>query len=178
MADQPANLVNETILAQTRKHWINVAPIMVSTVVLALVWLGLVYSTGRYATTIRRYVPVADTGMVVFALGLLIAAIAVFSFWIYRQNRLVLTNHHLVEYTRRGLFNSTVSQFSLIKLQDVTARQNGLLANMLGYGDIVIETAGEQENFMFNQVPHPKVLADQIMKAHESLESMPSTREV
>ncbi len=174
----PANLVDETVLAQTRKHWINVAPIFFSCIVLALVWLGLVYSSGRYGQTLARYIPAADTGLVLAALALLIIAITGFSWWIYRQNRLVLTNHHLVEYTKRGLFDNTVSQFSLIKLQDVTARQRGLIANVLGYGDIVIETAGEQEHFVFNQVPRPQALADQIMQAHEALESSPSTHEV
>ena len=161
--------VNEQILTQQRKHWINVAPVMLSTLILLLVLPLASYLYSRYNDQISKIIPAAAMGSLMLIYAVLVILIALLALWIYGQNRLVLTNHHIVEYTRRGIFNRTESQFSLIKLQDVSCSQNGFLANLLGYGDITIETAGEEENFVFRQVPRPQSLANQIMQAHEAL---------
>ncbi|HSX14842.1 MAG TPA: PH domain-containing protein [Candidatus Saccharimonadales bacterium] len=168
--NQPAP-VTETILAQRHKHWINVAPVMFSTLILALVFVAASSYYAGHTDTVNQYIPVAGISALTFIYWVLIIGIALLAIWIYRQNRIVLTNHHIMQYTRRGLFDHSVSQFSLIKLQDVSCRQKGILANLLSYGDIEIETAGEEENFSFKQVPSPQTLADQIMQAHEALES-------
>lgn len=166
--------VDEKIILEQRKHWINVAPVMFATIVLLLVLPLVSYLYSSNGNSISKVIPAAVIGSMFMIYTALVAVIALLSLWIYRQNRLVLTNHHIVQYTRRGIFNRTVSQFSLIKLQDVSSAQKGLLANMLGYGNITIETAGEEENFVFSQVPNPQILANQIMQAHESLEDSSS----
>lgn len=167
----PTNSIKETIITERRKHWINIAPILFGSLILVLLLPAASYFYGRHSATINQFVP----GVMMASLTLVYLVAVVFitgmSIWIFRQNRLVLTDHHIVEYTQRGIFNHTVSQFSLIKLQDVSASQQGLVANMFGYGTISIQTAGEAENFVFTQVPDPQDLANQIMQAHEALEN-------
>jgi len=171
VADQaPLNVVNEIIITETRKHWVNIAPILFGCLILILFLPAGSYYYGRHMSAINQYIPAAIIGSLVLVYVAIVAFITILSIWIFRQNRLVLTNHHIVEYTRRGLFNHTTSQFSLIKLQDVSAAQKGLMANIFGYGTITIETAGEEENFVFQQVPNPQTLANRIMQAHEALE--------
>ena len=138
----PIQPVNEQVLFEQRKHWINVAPVMLSTALLLLILPLASYVYGRYKADLTKVIPVAVASSISMIYVVLVLLIGLLALWIYRQNRLVLTNHHLVEYTRRGIFNRTVSQFSLIKLQDVSSAQKGFMANLLGYGDITIETAG------------------------------------
>ncbi len=169
--DQPRLETGEVIITTSRKHWINLAPVILSTAILVLLFFfGTIYYD-THMDNIHKYVPAAYIAIFSFFFWILVVGILLLSIWIYRQNRLVLTNHHLMEYTRRGLFDHTVAQFSLIKLQDVSARQRGFLANVLGYGNIELETAGESENFLFQQLPQAQALANQIMQAHERLES-------
>lgn len=171
----PKPAIDETVICERRKHWINVAPVLVACALLILFLPIASYFYARHMTEINKYIPSAAIGSLMLVYLLLVVSIALLSLYIYRQNRLVLTNHHLVEYTRRGIFSHTTSQFSLIKLQDVSSTQNGPLANMLNYGNITIETAGEEENFVFAQVPRPQELANQIMQAHEALaDSLPA----
>ena len=166
--------VDEIVICQRRKHWVNIVPVLLACVILFLFLPIGSYFYGRHTQTINNIIPAGIIGSLVMVYIILVAGIALLSLWIYRQNRLVLTNH-IVEYTRRGIFDRTVAQFSLIKLQDVSSAQHGLMANLLGYGNITIETAGEEENFVFAQVPRPQELANQIMQAHEALaDSLPT----
>jgi membrane protein YdbS with pleckstrin-like domain len=166
----PPNIADETVIAHRLKHWINIAPVMVACLILFLALIVGLSLYPSYAEDVNKFIPASLIGLFTLVYSSLVALIALLSVWIYRNNRLLLTNHHIVEFTRRGVFDTTISQFSLGKLQDVSCQQRGILPNLLGYGDIHIETAGEQkENFIFTQVPQPQELASQIMQAHEDL---------
>jgi hypothetical protein len=45
--------------------------------------------------------------------------------------------------------------------------QRGILASILGYGTLMIQTAGERENFDFTFCPSPNTLADQIIEERQ-----------
>ena len=53
--------------------------------------------------------------------------------------------------------------------EDVEGRRVGVWATILNYGDLVVETAGEQENFVFQQAPDPVGLAALINKTHRQI---------
>lgn len=162
----------ERVLVSTKKHWVNIIPVLLACAILAIIVLALP-SAWLYLPDLRALLSGGALSVLMVAGMSFIILIALLSYWIYLQNRLVLTSMYVTQVNQVGLFNRTISRISLDKLQEVTARQHGPVAQMLGFGDIVIETAGEQENFVFTQVPHPQQLAHQIMQAHESLDDRP-----
>lgn len=88
--------------------------------------------------------------------------------YIYRQSRLLVTDRSLVQIMQRTLFIRKVSRLSMSNVEDVTEEQRGILASIFNYGTLVVQTAGEMENFIFNLCPNPARLADRIIEARQA----------
>lgn len=157
----------EQIVAVIHKHWVNIFPILFAWGIVGLVILAGFYSIGKYAEVISKVGPVYFVVLALGAMAALWVLLIYLSFYIYRQNRLILTNKNFIHIERAGLLRATVTQFALNKVQDVSVQQHGLSSHLLKYGNIIIETAGEVPNLTFRQVGQPHTVADQIMDLHE-----------
>lgn len=77
----------------------------------------------------------------------------------------VLTDQRMIAIEQRGLFARTVSEFELARVQDVTVEIHGVIPTLFNYGNIIVRTASEHENFMFKQVWHPNMVKDALIRA-------------
>jgi uncharacterized membrane protein YdbT with pleckstrin-like domain len=159
---------DEKVIQKVNRHWITLAPVVVPALMAVVVAIGITYIFGRYrssfpSTMTGAGLVVFDLIMVVFAIGLLYAG-----YWVYRRNFLVLTNQHLVRVEQRGLFAHSVSQLSLSRLQDVSGSVRGFTATILGFGNLTVETAGSEDNFVFYNIYAPAEVAAICLKAHEA----------
>jgi uncharacterized membrane protein YdbT with pleckstrin-like domain len=75
----------------------------------------------------------------------------------------VITTHRIVDIEQFSFFSRKVSSFLLMRVQDVTTDVHGILATLIGYGDINVETAGSMEKFIMPGVKHPEYVRDLIM---------------
>ena len=156
----------ETIIRIVRRHPINVFPVLAAT---ALVLIGLMvasFNIGLNADAVAKFISPALATSIILILAALMTLVAVIAYVIYRQNRIILTNQNLCQIEQFGLFGRTTSKLHLNDVQDVTGRREGLWATLLNYGDLVVETAGEEENFVFKQAPNPAALASLINKTY------------
>ena len=84
----------------------------------------------------------------------------------------IITSHRIVDIDQLGYFKRRVSSFLLVRVQDVTTNVHGLLATLIGYGDINVETAGSNERFCMAGIRSPEYIRDIIMtevaKLHQS----------
>lgn len=87
--------------------------------------------------------------------------------YVYRQNRWVVTDESVHQTSQRGLFNRQSSELSMANIEDVTAEQKGILAQLFGFGTLRAETAGELPYFHFNYCPHPDKYAKIILDARQ-----------
>jgi len=76
----------------------------------------------------------------------------------------VITSHRIVDIYQKAFFRRKVSSFLLVRVQDVTTNVHGILATLIGYGDINVETAGSIEKFCMKGVRSPEYLRDLIMR--------------
>lgn len=158
---------DEKIILDTRRHWINVLPVWLSAAGLAAVGVAGSYLLGRYPGSLGNLLPVFFPALILAVLLALAGLILVTGLWIYRQNRLVLTTKHLIKIEQDGLFSRKVSQLSLGRVQDVNGGHRGILATILRFGTVEVQSAGEDEEFIFSQMPDPSGLADRLMRAHD-----------
>jgi uncharacterized membrane protein YdbT with pleckstrin-like domain len=84
---------------------------------------------------------------------------------IYEGNQLIVSDMNITLVHQVSLFNRQISELSLGNIEDVTARQNGILPTIFNYGSLHIETAGEQNNFVFHYCPNPNAYAKAILDA-------------
>src|SRR5690606_5340605 len=74
---------------------------------------------------------------------------------LYVNNVIFVTSDKIAQVLYVTLFNRKISQLSIGDVQDVTVTQKGILAHLFNYGTLVIETAGEQQNYTFTYIPDP-----------------------
>lgn len=88
--------------------------------------------------------------------------------WVdYYLDLWIVTEERVINIEQAGLFNRTISEQRLIRVQDVTSEVRGLFPTFLSYGHCYVQTAGERTRFTFEQVPHPDLVKKIVLKAHE-----------
>jgi len=76
-----------------------------------------------------------------------------FVIWIQQYFDLwVVTNHRIIMIEQRRFFDREISEFMISKVQDVTIDIPHMIATLLGYGNMTIETAGER-SFTVENIP-------------------------
>ncbi len=96
--------------------------------------------------------------------------ILLLSLYIWMDNYLdvwTVTTHRIISREQLGLFNRTVSELELYRVQDVSVEQKGFLSTMLNYGDLYIQTAGATERFALKNVGEPIKVARIIQRLDE-----------
>ncbi len=168
---------DETKLIEVHKHWFGLAIVYFEAAIgfmagLLLLWfVSPMLFANSDAATRRLYL--SSIAGVVAALGWLILIVYTF---IYRQNRLIITDKNLTQILQRGLFSRKISELSMANVEDVTANQHGLFASILGYGDLIVETAGEQANFNFSFCPNPNYAGKIVLDGREKFLHEPNHR--
>lgn len=159
---------DETKLFETRKHPIGIVLLYIEAVIGMILAVGLSYFLIPLVIT--------DTDLA-FNIANIFTAVAIMLAFIiltvatiiYRENRLIVTDKNITQVLQYGIFNRKVSQLNVENIEDVTSDQNGFLATIFGFGDLNIETAGEQVNFHFSYCPNADYYAKIILDAREKM---------
>lgn len=85
----------------------------------------------------------------------------------YYLDSWIVTTKRILNIEQTGLFGRTVSELRLYRIQDVTATVNGALKTILNYGEVEIQTAGEREHFVFEEIPDPNKVSKTILELSE-----------
>lgn len=102
------------------------------------------------------------------ALTTLVVLFVMIAIYIYNQSRIMITNKHLVQIMQKTLFNRKVSRLSMSNVEDVNAEVRGVFATIFNYGTLLVQTAGEMENFIFTLCPNPNVITERILEARQA----------
>lgn len=95
-------------------------------------------------------------------LGVLVASMLpwVWLLWRYedwRNDYYVVTSDRIIDVDRRPFgFGGEVREAPMANVQNVSMRIPGFLASLLDFGDINVETAGQQSSLMFYTIHHPR----------------------
>ena len=89
------------------------------------------------------------------------------SFVDYYLDVWVVTTHRIINIEQLGLFARNVSELKLTRIQDVTYELRGFFSTILHFGNVFVQTAGEQERFIFKQIPDPESATRKIIQLSE-----------
>ncbi len=159
---------DEDKLGDVFKHPIGIIFLYVQAIIGMVVAIGLSYFL------LNSVMQDADTAFFIgsmFALVSIVLTILVVivATYIYRQNRITITDRNITQVLQYGLFSRKVSQLNINNVEDVTAVQKGVLATIFNYGTLKVETAGEQMNFHFTYCPNVGYYAKIILDAREKM---------
>jgi len=159
---------NEEVIEVIHRHWFNILShffllilfaffLIASPLVLTLLFPDLLSSDqARFLTFLEN-----TFFIFIWLFGFLTWIDYYFDVWI-------ITNERIIDIEQVGLFDRHISELNFSNIQDVTITVEGIIPTMLNYGEVFIQTAGEQERFRFHMVPDPYRIKDVIMKISES----------
>lgn len=89
----------------------------------------------------------------------------------YLLNTVIVTDRRIIESEQHGFFNRKISELHAYRVQDVSVHTHGFIETLLKFGDIVVQTAASEKQFVFHKIPNPEIVKDKIMEvvtAHQS----------
>ena len=155
---------SEQVLRIVHRHWFDIAThFFVIIIFLAVLfgsfsimpmmfpdWLGS--EGGLFISFIRNSI-------------ILMLWLYAFLIWIdYFFDVWIITNERIVNIEQKGLFVRSVSELKFSRIQDVTSEVSGMLPTILNFGDVKVQTASEEDYFLFRRVPDPYHVKDVIME--------------
>jgi hypothetical protein len=161
---------NEKVICAIKKHPIGLVSIYFSGLFVSLaVIITTIFAGSWIQAQITTNLPVANALLLIGVLiGLLCLFVTYVAGFVYQNNILILTNEKVAQILYSNLIDRKVSQISLGELQDITVDQKGVLARILQFGTLVLETAGEQNNYNFTYTRYPQHCAKELVEAHET----------
>ena len=157
---------DEHILVVVRKHWVGIVGIYALAIALAA-------ATVAMAAFVLPQLELSHESLILVTIGGLFFSGLVFLFlfamaYVYGQSHLTLTDKSCIQVIQRSLFNRKTSRLSMSNVEDVNVDQRGIIASIFNYGTLTIQTAGEEDNFIFNFCPCPNLYAERILDARQA----------
>lgn len=158
----------EHVVLQVRKHWFLFLGELLPYAILAVIpfalpkLLALAPPLASYAAFFDYTAPAMRAALGVWLLVVWTSAWGTFTK--YFLNAWVLTNQRIVNIKQHRYFSRGVSSLFLSRVQDVTTNVSGILHSLLGIGDIKVQTASEDVEFVIRGIPHPEQMRDVILK--------------
>jgi hypothetical protein len=162
---QPSDEITQRVVY---KHIISILPFLFSIFVMGIVGIIGAYYLDNNTAQVVKYVPESLVSLGGFLYIIILIFLFVAVLWIWRRNKIVITNQHIVDIDQVGIFNRKVSTLRLGEIQDLSADVHGPTQTIFQYGTIMIQTAGERENFTFDYVPHPYELEHYILETRQN----------
>ncbi len=155
----------EKIIYLLRRHWLIFVKTMLPFLILAVLPVGIYW-------LLHREFPGLFTDdytypLLIMAASIYYLCIILFTFNAFLDYYLdawVVTNDRIINIRQIGLFARTVSEMDIYKVQDATSEVKGIFQTMFNYGHVRIETAGEKDNFDFEQVSNPNEIRHHIIE--------------
>ncbi len=165
---------NEQLICEIRKHPFGLFLIyfgggFVTLAIFSLLVAGSLFIEGD---PLGLGLAIGIASPIIIVVGIILTGVSIVATLVgahlYRANVVLVTSEKIAQVLYTSIFNRKISQLSIGDIQDVTVAQNGILARFLNYGTLVIETAGEQQNYTFTYTPFPYQCAKDIVGAHEA----------
>lgn len=139
---------------------------------LSYVWLILLYGIliagvfFGYKYTVA-FVTFPYMNWIFATVGLIIYIRFIIKFMDIYLDSIVLTDRGLIIFMWGGLLKYTSESVQRHSIESVYDQQNGILDVVFNKGDLTIKRQGE--NYIFKDVSHPKIQADEILKVKDKM---------
>lgn len=166
----PGSIDEKRIVLFVRKHWAAYLGQFILSIFLFFFPMALLLIVYLNDKTIFH-------GLVLnfIVLGLstyyLIITTFIFTSWLsFYYDIYIITENAIVDVFQQGFFGRKISQLSMLRVQDVSSNIDGFLPTIFAYGNVLVESAGEQtQHFVLEQVPNPQEISSRIMELHNKI---------
>ena len=146
---------NEKILLFIRKSLVTNFPWLFIALVLVLIPFIIPFLKPLIGNPLA-FLPAKFQLVLLISYYLLVATYAYISFITWYFNISLVTNLRILDVDFESLVYKDVASTKLSLVQDVSYTQIGVLRNFFDYGDVLVQTAGTIDNFVFSAAPQPE----------------------
>lgn len=162
---------NERIVFVEHKHWFVLfkETFWLDMVILLPVFVPIIYVIG-----LSNVSPIPGNTATLFIafweLWFLAIWIIFFIIWTdWYLDVVVLTNKQLMHIEQKGFFSREISTLSIDKIQDITTEISGIVPTLLSYGEIRVQSAGKEREFVARGIARPNNVRRRILEIVSSL---------
>ncbi len=164
---------DEEILRSVRRHWFYLAVTGLPLLFLAVAPVIFVaLSLEFFYETILRFIsPFFPLVLFMYSSWLLCIFMILTATWTdYYLDIWCITNKRIIKIDQAGLFRRKTGSFRLERMQDVNVEVNGIIATLLDYGTVHVQTASaDLEEFKAIFLPNPQEIKSIILEAGDKL---------
>ncbi len=146
---------DEKIISIIHRHWFDITVHYIFIAIIAIAALSSLF----FVDLIERALNLSHTMLfMLLANSIIITILWLYGFllWIdYWLDVWIVTDQRVVNIEQKGLFSRYVSELHFHTVQDITSKVQGIIPTILNYGDVEVQTAAENERFLFRRVPNP-----------------------
>lgn len=158
----------EEILLILRRHWLTNVPWIILGVIFFFAPLAL-----SFFPLLESFPPRFQFIFVVFwYLILLMFVYEKFLIWFFHLS--IITDERIIDIDFLNLTTKKISDADIDRIQDVTFTNNGVFGTIFNFGDVIIQTAAQVPEFVFESVPQPGSVANilQRLRTEEKIEAL------
>ncbi len=169
---------NENVIMEVRKHWIVFIGYGVGLIFMACLPIIFLIVASVYIPSIFSHISGSVYSLFSFAYMLWVLSLWIFFFldWTkYYLDVWYVTGQRIIVIEQKALFDRQVSNVRFDRIQDVSVNVDGVIATFLDFGNIVVQTASEDNTkFTITTVRHPEEVRRVIFSQHNTHNTSPS----
>ncbi len=148
---------DEVTMYFSTRHWIAIVRNMFWVALLAL--LALVTTFIYLSVSLESFLA-AILMVIAGSLWAFTALVAVYFYFDWLNDHYIITTLRVLHVERVLGLREDRDEAPIDRIQDVQIQQSGVLANMLDYGDVIIQTAAATQKIVYTYVTRPDLVQD------------------
>jgi len=164
-------LENEKIVLMKRRHWFVIFAEAITFALMALLpVVGIIILTTIFPEIIDSLFPyIAFIAFCFFAWLILIWMLFFIAWTNYYLDILLVTNKRIIDIEQIGLFSRDVAELRLENIQDIKVEAVGIIQSFLKMGNLHIQTAGQNKEVSFKNIPQAYEVKNVISKHYDEI---------
>jgi hypothetical protein len=168
---------SEEIFLVARPHWFtNVSWILTTIVLIFIPMLVSVFGLEKILPIDPNFLPVKNQLVFVLFWYLIIFIFAFEKFLSWYFNVFIITNQRVVDIDFRNMLNKHFSEADLSVIQDISSTVRGIGGTFFNFGTVLIQTASEINEIIFEKVPNPEKIIKVLQQLREAEETKGENR--
>lgn len=170
----------EKLIREAHRHWFVIFKSAVALVIAALIPLAFLVATGVVTEisgeTIANAAPPA---LFLYSIWLLALWMFFFIEWTdYYLDLWYVTDRRVIVVNQKGFFNREVISLRFDNIQNVEIDVGGVIATLLKFGDIHVQTAGTNEKMGLMDTANAVIVKNHILELQQKAKTAPQKVEV
>ena len=165
---------DEKSLREVRRYWLPITARGIGLIIIGIIpLLVLMVLDDPESQLLSKIRPYLTYAYLLATIWFLFAWMALAIAWVdYYLDILIITSKRVIDIEQLGLFSRSFSEMPIENIEDIKVEIHGFLASALDFGNLVIQSAGENREFLVETIHHPHRIKDILSKQYNVFQDL------